>query len=104
MNSNNNNNKKQQAKKEINQNKKSKKYINPFSMDIRDDFYDPFNRDIFGFDLFEDRMYRNFRNIFTDFGLLSQKEKEEKMEEEKEEEEKEEEEKVKEVVEKPKKS
>ena len=86
MNSNNNNNKKQQAKKGINQNKKSKKYINPFSMDIRDDFYDPFNRDIFGFDLFEDRMYRNFRNIFTDFGLLSEKEKEEKMEEEKEEE------------------
>ena len=103
MNSNNNNNKKQQSKKGINQNKKYKKNINPFSMDIRDDFYDPFNRDIFGFDLFEDRMYRNFRNIFTDFGLLSQKEKEEKMEEEKEEEEKEEEEKVKEVVEKPKK-
>ena len=97
MNSNNNNNKKQQAKKGINQNKKSKKYINPFSMDIRDDFYDPFNRDIFGFDLFEDRMYRNFRNIFTDFGLLSEKEKEEKMEEEKEEEEK-----PKEVLEKPK--
>ena len=84
MSSNNNNNKKQQTKKEINQNKKSKKYINPFRMDIRYDFYDPFNRDIFGFDLFEDRMYRNFRNIFTDFGLLS--EKEEKMEEEKEEE------------------
>ena len=97
MNSNNNNNKKQQAKKGINQNKKSKKFINPFSMDIRDDFYDPFNRDIFGFDLFEDRMYRNFRNIFTDFGLLSEKEKEEKMEEEKEEEEK-----PKEVLEKPK--
>ena len=97
MNSNNSNNKKQQAKKGINQNKKSKKYINPFSMDIRDDFYDPFNRDIFGFDLFEDRMYRNFRNIFTDFGLLSEKEKEEKMEEEKEEEEK-----PKEVLEKPK--
>ena len=97
MNSNNNNNKKQQAKKGINQNKKSKKFINPFSMDIRDDFYDPFNRDIFGFDLFEDRMYRNFRNIFTDFGLLSEKEKEEKMEEEKEKEEK-----PKEVLEKPK--
>ena len=97
MNSNNNNNKKQQAKKGINQNKKSKKYINPFSMDIRDDFYDPFNRDIFDFDLFEDRMYRNFRNIFTDFGLLSEKEKEEKMEEEKEKEEK-----PKEVLEKPK--
>ena len=97
MNSNNNSNKKQQAKKGINQNQKSKKYINPFSMDIRDDFYDPFNRDIFGFDLFEDRMYRNFRNIFTDFGLLSEKEKEEKMEEEKEEEEK-----PKEVLEKPK--
>ena len=97
MNSNNSNNKKQQAKKGINQNQKSKKYINPFSMDIRDDFYDPFNRDIFGFDLFEDRMYRNFRNIFTDFGLLSEKEKEEKMEEEKEEEEK-----PKEVLEKPK--
>ena len=97
MNSNNSNNKKQQAKKGINQNKKSKKYINPFSMDIKDDFYDPFNRDISGFDLFEDRMYRNFRNIFTDFGLLSEKEKEEKMEEEKEEEEK-----PKEVLEKPK--
>ena len=97
MNSNNSNNKKQQAKKGINQNKKSKKYINPFSMDIKDDFYDPFNRDISGFDLFEDRMYRNFRNIFTDFGLLSEKEKEEKMEEEKEKEEK-----PKEVLEKPK--
>ena len=88
MNSNNKNNKKQQAKKETNQNKKCKKYINPFSMGIKDDFYDPFNRDIFGFDLFENRMYRNFRNIFTDFGLLSEKEKEDKIEEEKKEEEK----------------
>ena len=90
MNSNNNNNKKQQSKKGINQNKKYKTVINPFSMDIRDDFYGPFNRDIFGFDLFEDRMYRKFKNIFTDFGLSLEKEKGEKKEEEKE------------VVEKPK--
>ena len=35
MNSKNNNNKKTQTKT-------NKKYINPFSMDIKDDFYDPF--------------------------------------------------------------
>ena len=60
MNANNNNNKKTQAKKQ------AKKCLNPFSFGISDDFYDPFDKDIFGF---ENRMFKNFRNIFTDFGF-----------------------------------
>ena len=92
MNSKNNNNKKTQAKT-------NKKYINPFSMDIKDDFYDPFNHDdIFGLDLFGNRMFRTFRNFFTDFSLPLEEPKEEKKEEEKPEEVKPmEEEKVEEV-------
>ena len=80
MNSKNNNNKKTQTKT-------NKKYINPFSMDIKDDFYDPFNHDdIFGTDFFENRMFRTFRNIFTDFGLPLEEPKEEEKKEEKKEE------------------
>ena len=88
MNSTNNNNKKTQAKKESKQRKSCKRCQNPFRLDILDDFYDPFDKDIFGFDSMEDRMFRNFRNIFTDFGLLSQPKVEEKKEEEKPKEEK----------------
>ena len=69
MNSTNNNNKKTETKKGSNPRKTWRRSVNPFSMDIDDDFYDPFNRDIFGFDLLEKNMFRNFRNIFTDFGL-----------------------------------
>jgi hypothetical protein len=50
MNSTNNNNKKTQAKKESKQRKSCKRCINPFRLDINDDFYDPFYKDIFGFD------------------------------------------------------
>ena len=79
MNAKNNNNKKTQTKT-------NKKYINPFSMDIKDDIYDPFNHDdIFGTDFFENRMFRTFRNIFTDFGLPLEEAKEEPKEEKKEE-------------------
>ena len=75
MNSNNNNNNKTQAKKQ------TKKCLNPFSFGISDDFYDPFDKDIFGF---ENRMLKNFRNIFTDFGFYdSPIEEEKKVEEEK---------------------
>ena len=88
MNSTNNNNKKTQAKKESKQRKSCKRCQNPFRLDILDDFYDPFDKDIFGFDSMEDRMFRNFRNIFTDFGLLSEPKVEEKKEEEKPKEEK----------------
>jgi len=89
MSSINNNNKKTQAK----QSKKA--YRNPrrglrddffnFSMDIDDDFFNPFNDDFFGFNSLEDRMFRNFSHIFTPFDLLNEKEneKEEKKEEEK---------------------
>lgn len=82
MNSTNNNNNEFKAEKEINQSKKSAKKVNPFSMDIKDDFYDPFNKDIFGFDLFEDKILRNFGNSLNDSGLLAQKPKSEKIEEE----------------------
>ena len=88
MNATNNNNKKTQAKKESKQRKSCKRCQNPFRLDILDDFYDPFDKDIFGFDNMEDRMFRNFRNIFTDFGLLSEPKVEEKKEEEKPKEEK----------------
>ena len=91
MNSTNNNNKKAQAKKETKQRKSCKRFTNPFIFDINDDFYDPFDKDIFGFDNFENRMFRNFRNVFTDFGLLSEHPVEEEKEEEKPKEEKKEE-------------
>ena len=79
MNANNNNNNKTQAKK---QTKNNKKFINPFKMDITDDFYDPFEKDFFGFDNFENRWFRNFRNIFNDFDAYETPKKEEKKEEE----------------------
>ena len=79
MNANNNNNKKTQAKK---QTKNNKKFINPFKMDITDDFYDPFEKDFFGFDNFENRWFRNFRNIFNDFDVYETPKEEEKKEEE----------------------
>ena len=95
MSSNNNNNKKQQTKKQQNNNKSFYETINPFRMDIEDEIYDPFKDDMFGFDHFESQMFKNFRNMFTDFGLLS----EHKKEEEKKEEVKEEPKEVKEVKE-----
>ena len=91
MNSTNNNNKKAQAKNETKQRKSCKRFTNPFIFEINDDFYDPFDKDIFGFDNFENRMFRNFRNVFTDFGLLSEHPVEEEKEEEKPKEEKKEE-------------
>ena len=86
MNSNNNNTKKVQAKKVAKRANPNKRYVNPFRMNILDDFYDPFE-DLFGF---EDKMFRSFRNVFDEIDLLSEKpqeegKKEEKMEEEKEE-------------------
>ena len=81
MSSNNNNNKKTQTKKQQNNNKSFFKTINPFRMDIEDDIYDPFKNDMFGFDHFESQMFKNFRNMFTDFGLLSEHKKEEEKEE-----------------------
>ena len=77
MNANNNNNKKTQTKKQS-------KSINPFTMDITDDFYDPFEKEFFGFDNFENRMFRSFRNIFNDFGLYETPKEEEKQEKPKE--------------------
>ena len=79
MNANNNNNKKTQTKK---QNRNTcKKCLNPFSFGISDDFYEPFDKDIFGFNHFENRMLKNFRNIF-DFGFDETPIEEEKKEEE----------------------
>ena len=82
---------KEQTKKETKEAKVNKKYINPFRMNILDDFYDPFD-DFFGF---ENKMFRSFENVFNDIELLSEKPKKEekkeipkpveKMEEEKEE-------------------
>ncbi len=95
MNSNNNNNNKTQAKKQVNHNSKCKKTINPFSMDITDDFYDPFN---FSCDLFENKMFKSFRNLFNDFDSLTETPKEETKEKEKPQEVKPVEEKPKEVV------
>ena len=75
----NNNNKKTQTKK---QNRNTcKKCLNPFSFGISDDFYEPFDKDIFGFNHFENRMLKNFRNIF-DFGFDETPIEEEKKEEE----------------------
>lgn len=41
-----------------------------FHMDIKDDFTDPMDN-IFGLDNMEQRMLSNFKNVFNDFGLLS---------------------------------
>ena len=93
-NNNNNNNK--------TENKKDTFWRNPFRMDIEDEIYDPFkyHDDIFGFDL-EKNFFNNFRNMFTDFGLLSENKKEEKPEKvEKVEEKPEKVEKIEEKVEK----
>ena len=83
MSSNNNNNKKVQKEENKNNSENCKK--NPkrgfrddffnFGMDIKDDIFDPFDDDFFGFDSLENRMFRNFRNIF---GLLNENEETEK--------------------------
>ena len=78
MNSNNNNNKKTQTKKTENHNSKCRKTLNPFRMDISDDFYDPFN---FSCDLFENRMFKSFRNLFNDFDSFENTKEETKEEE-----------------------
>ena len=41
-----------------------------FHMDIKDDFTDPMDN-MFGIDNMEQRMLSNFKNVFNDFGLLS---------------------------------
>ena len=81
--SSNNNNKKVQKEENKNNSENCKK--NPkrgfrddffnFGMDIKDDIFDPFDDDFFGFDSLENRMFRNFRNIF---GLLNENEETEK--------------------------
>ena len=102
MRTNNNDTKKTEAKKQAKTTRQSKKFVNPFRMDISDEIYDPFD-DVFGFDRLENRMFRNFRNVFTDFGLLSEfPKKEEKMEVEKEEKKPEKVEEVKPKEEEPK--
>ena len=78
MNSNNNNNKQTESKKDSKKTKTCKRCLNPFSLDIKDDIYDPFNdNDLFRFDKIKNR-------FFTDFGFLP-KEKEESKEEKPEE-------------------
>ena len=91
-NNNNNNNKKADTKSF---------WRNPFRMDIEDEIYDPFkyNDDIFGFDL-EKNFFKNFRNMFTDFGLLYEPKSDEKAEKVEKVEEKPE--KIEKVEEKPK--
>ena len=78
MNSNNNNNKTTQTKKTENHNCKCRKTLNPFRMDISDDFYDPFN---FSCDLFENKMFKSFRNLFNDFDSFENTKEETKEEE-----------------------
>ena len=85
MNSNNNNNKQTESKKDSKKTKTCKRCLNPFSLDIKDDIYDPFNdNDLFRFDKIKNRFFTDFNNIFTDFGFLP-KEKEESKEEKPEE-------------------
>jgi len=85
MNSNNNNNKQTESNKDSKQTKTCKRCLNPFSLDIKDDIYDPFNdNDLFRFDKIKNRFFTDFNNIFTDFGFLP-KEKEESKEEKPEE-------------------
>ena len=85
MNSNNNNNKQTESKKDSKKTKTCKRCPNPFSLDIKDDIYDPFNdNDLFRFDKIKNRFFTDFNNIFTDFGFLP-KEKEESKEEKPEE-------------------
>ena len=77
MNSNNNNKKQTESKKETKQAKTYKRCLNPFNLDIKDDIYDPFNdNDIFGFDKIENKFFKDFKNIFTDFGFLPKEKKE----------------------------
>ena len=85
MNSNNNNNKQTESKKDSKKTKTCKRCLNPFSLDIKDDIYDPFNdNDLFRFDKIKNRFFTDFNNIFNDFGFLP-KEKEESKEEKPEE-------------------
>ena len=103
MSSINNCNKKEENKNINEDHKKNQRSAfrdNFFNLDIKDDIYDPFKDDFFGFDSYENTMFRNFRNIFNIFDEKKETEKpkeveeepkeiksEEKMEEEKEEEE-----------------
>ena len=103
MSSINNCNKKEENKNINEDHKKNQRSAfrdNFFNLDIKDDIYDPFKDDFFGFDSFENKIFRNFRNIFKIFDEKKETEKpkeveeepkeiksEEKMEEEKEEEE-----------------
>ena len=103
MSSINNCNKKEENKNINEDHKKNQRSAfrdNFFNLDIKDDIYDPFKDDFFGFDSFENKIFRNFRNIFKIFDEKKETEKpkeveevpkeiksEDKMEEEKEEEE-----------------
>ena len=103
MSSINNCNKKEENKNINEDHKKNQRSAfrdNFFNLDIKDDIYDPFKDDFFGFDSYENTMFRNFRNIFNIFDEKKETEKpkeveevpkeiksEDKMEEEKEEEE-----------------
>ena len=103
MSSINNCNKKEENKNINEDHKKNQRSAfrdNFFNLDIKDDIYDLFKDDFFGFDSFENKIFRNFRNIFKIFDEKKETEKpkeveeepkeiktEEKMEEEKEEEE-----------------
>ena len=107
MSSINNCNKKEENKNINEDHKKNQRSAfrdNFFNLDIKDDIYDPFKDDFFGFDSFENKIFRNFRNIFKIFDEKKETEKpkeveevpkeiksEDKMEEEKEEEKEEEE-------------
>ena len=66
MSANNNNNKQQQKK--VNEND----FFNDFHMDIKDDFTDPLDNRV-GFNNLEEKMIRNFNNVFTE--LLPEEEK-----------------------------
>ena len=76
MSANNNNNKQQQKK--VNEDN----FFNEFHMDIKDDITDPLDN-MLGFNNLEQKMLRNFNNVFTD--LLPEEEKNPRNEEIKEE-------------------
>ncbi len=72
MSANNNNNNKQQ--KNVHSNSCEKNFfrdINDFHMDIKDEFTDPLDNMI-GFNSIEQKMLKNFKNVFNDFNLLSE--------------------------------
>ena len=85
---NNNNNKKVQNNTKNNSERESRNNFFDFGLGIKDDIFDPFNDDFFRFDSLENKMFRNFRNLFSPFDeeKVGEKPKEVKVEEEKKEE------------------